>query len=331
MDAEAGGGGRRAPRFEGEDTTPTTKLELRGWYTYGVAAEVFAVCGVGSFLPLTLEQLAREHGVLYSDRSLSCVEPRPSVNNATVATSAAVNGTVRAAKYLARAIEDVDPDRCVVHVFGKELNTASFAMFTFSAAVFFQALTLVSSSSLADHGNNRKRLLAAFGYCGAISSMLFLFLPASGFVIAPILVIMGVVCLGCSFVVLNSFLPLLVANHPENVQSGPGFTHSRSDSELELDARFGGSGCHDDLSSSRMHEAKSNKSSAPDQLSTEISSKGTGLGYVAAVFMQIVSILVLVLLSKTAVAKAAKSLPMRIVLFNVGVWWAAGTHLAIVT
>lgn len=184
MDTETGGGGRRAPRFEGEDTTPTTKLELRGWYTYGVAAEVFAVCGVGalmlsfclyltsnselpidflrncfsdfflgSFLPLTLEQLAREHGVLYSDRSLSCTEPRPSVKNASVAATAAVNGTVSAAKYLARAVEDVDPDRCVVQMFGKEVNTASFAMFTFSAAVFFQALTLVSSSSLADHGS----------------------------------------------------------------------------------------------------------------------------------------------------------------------------------
>ncbi|KAI5298598.1 hypothetical protein KEM55_003204 [Ascosphaera atra] len=42
MDAETGGGGTRNPRFEGEDTTPTTKRELRGWYAYGIAAEVFA-------------------------------------------------------------------------------------------------------------------------------------------------------------------------------------------------------------------------------------------------------------------------------------------------
>ena len=30
-----------------EDSTSTTERELRGWFSYGLAAEVFAVCGVG--------------------------------------------------------------------------------------------------------------------------------------------------------------------------------------------------------------------------------------------------------------------------------------------
>lgn len=38
---------QRKPRYDGEDTSPTTQKELLGWYSYGVAAEVFAVCGVG--------------------------------------------------------------------------------------------------------------------------------------------------------------------------------------------------------------------------------------------------------------------------------------------
>lgn len=38
---------RMVPRYEGEDTSPTTHRELLGWYSYGLAAEVFAVCGVG--------------------------------------------------------------------------------------------------------------------------------------------------------------------------------------------------------------------------------------------------------------------------------------------
>jgi hypothetical protein len=38
---------QRKPRYDGEDTNPTTQRELLGWYSYGVAAEVFAVCGVG--------------------------------------------------------------------------------------------------------------------------------------------------------------------------------------------------------------------------------------------------------------------------------------------
>ena len=40
--------GRRGPRYEGEDLSPTTNLELRGFYASGLAAEVFAVCGIGT-------------------------------------------------------------------------------------------------------------------------------------------------------------------------------------------------------------------------------------------------------------------------------------------
>lgn len=39
---------QRPPRYAGEDTTPTSRREILGWYSYGIAAEVFAVCGVGS-------------------------------------------------------------------------------------------------------------------------------------------------------------------------------------------------------------------------------------------------------------------------------------------
>lgn len=39
--------GQRPAKYPGEDTTPTSKREIWGWYAYGIAAEVFAVCGVG--------------------------------------------------------------------------------------------------------------------------------------------------------------------------------------------------------------------------------------------------------------------------------------------
>jgi UMF1 family MFS transporter len=49
---------------------------------------------------------------------------------------------------------DGDPtaDACVVKLFGGRINTSSFAMYSFSIAVFFQAITLVSISAIADHG-----------------------------------------------------------------------------------------------------------------------------------------------------------------------------------
>jgi len=130
----------RAKRYEAEDTTPTTEKELRGWYSYGIAAEVFAVCGVGSFLPVTLEQLARETGVLRSDRVTPCV---------TYSSSAA-------SRLLGRAADHQGNDQCLIHIFGSDVSTGSFAMYTFSIGVFVQALVLVSFSAFADHGRKSR-------------------------------------------------------------------------------------------------------------------------------------------------------------------------------
>jgi UMF1 family MFS transporter len=38
----------RQARYEGEDSSATTAQELRGWYAYTIAAEVFAVVAVGT-------------------------------------------------------------------------------------------------------------------------------------------------------------------------------------------------------------------------------------------------------------------------------------------
>ena len=35
-------------QYYGEDTRLTSKKELSGWYSYGFAAEVYVVCGVGT-------------------------------------------------------------------------------------------------------------------------------------------------------------------------------------------------------------------------------------------------------------------------------------------
>lgn len=39
---------KEPPRYFGEDTRLTSKKELSGWYSYGFAAEVFVVCGIGT-------------------------------------------------------------------------------------------------------------------------------------------------------------------------------------------------------------------------------------------------------------------------------------------
>jgi len=240
----------------------------------------------------------------------------------------------------------------MVTLLGKTMSTSSFAMYTFSAAVLVQALTLVSFSSFADHGKStspsvlcaltnpstqinvkdvwyvsddveanevkgpyRKKMLMTFAYTGSLASCLFIFISPALYFLAPILVIVGVTSLGCSFVLLNAFLPLLVANHPDNSTTTKSLsTDSSSDFELEtLNPENGG---------------PRTKRSDPDRLardlerSAQISSKGVGYGYIAAVLVQVLSIMILWLFSKTAVQKAYPSLSIRVILLLVGIWWA---------
>ncbi|KAF2686836.1 autophagy-related protein-like protein 22 [Lentithecium fluviatile CBS 122367] len=272
-------------RYENEDTSPTTKRELRGWYSYAIAAEVFAVVG-----------LPRERGVLFSDRSKPCIAPPES------------DGEKRL-----RLRDGGGEEQCIVSFLGAEVTTASFAMYTTSAAVLTQAVTLVCFSSFADHGPYRKRMLLTFAYTGALISALFIFITPSVYYLAPLLVIVGVTCMGCSFSLLNAFLPLLISNYPDTSESG--------DNDLspayELEAL--------------NPETTSIRRSSPENLSrdlersTKISSKGIGLGYASAVSFQVFSILLLTLFDKLSPTTNNPSLPIRVILFIVGLWWATLT------
>ncbi|CZS97286.1 related to Autophagy-related protein 22-1 [Rhynchosporium agropyri] len=257
--------------------------ELKGFYAYGLAAEVFAVCGVGSFLPVALEQLARENGVLWSDNTIPCVSESERKETATIL-----------AGLLSRAAgSDTDSDtnhQCVVPDLGN-MTTSSFALYTFSIAVFVQALALVSFSVVADHGRYRKKFLIGFGVIEGISSALFIFVVPRMFLVGPILAVVGVTCLGSSFVILNSFLPLLVTNHPQAQDGSEPCTNSSlatarspnfDESELSV---------NDDATCNITRGGGDVPDPPALALSTKISSKGVGIGYMAAVFVQILSIL----------------------------------------
>ena len=179
------------PSYPGEDTRRMSRQELLGFYTYSFAAEVFVVCGLGAFIPITLEDLARASAtaVLASDHSNPCK----------------AQGIELA--------EDGQPHRgsqCVFKIFGTEMNTASFAMYTFSVSVLLQALLVVTMSGAADHGRYRKKLLLTFAIIGSIATMLFLPITPAVYLFGSLWAIVGNVCFGASFVLLNSFLPLLV-------------------------------------------------------------------------------------------------------------------------
>ncbi|KAF7515301.1 hypothetical protein G7054_g14643 [Neopestalotiopsis clavispora] len=299
--------GRSSGAYPGEDTRPTSRKELNGFYVYGFAAEVYVICAISSFIPILLESLARENGVLLSDRQTPCGD------------SSAKKGKA-------------GDGQCIVEILGIEINTASFAMYTFSISVLLQAILVVSISCAADHGNYRKRLLLTFGWTGGICVMLYIFISKQVYVLGALLAIISNTSFGASFVLLNSFLPLLVRHHPR-VQYAEGILHDETGSESHHEDHSVDEGrpldhgdsvqLPTDDNSSEFHQltrtsTKSELTSLELQLSTEISSKGIGIGYGAALFVQCVAIMILI-------AMKSSTWSQRVVLLFVGAWWTLFT------
>ncbi|KAK4192767.1 putative autophagy-related protein 22 [Podospora australis] len=293
----------RPPRYPGEDTRPTSQKELAGWFAYAFAAEVYVICGIASFIPILLESLARENGVLLSDRTTPCG--------------------------LSNDKSSEEGGQCIVYVLGMEINTASFAMYTFSISVLLQALLVVSISCAADHGNYRKKLLLSFGWIGSGSVMLYIFVSKSTYLFGALLAIISNTSLGASFVLLNSFLPLLVRHHPDLSHSN---ARALDDDEDDLeDSTLNGSGAEqpmldstaallprEDGASITKIRTRAELTSNELNLSSHISARGIGIGYLAALFLQCVAIFILIQMKNTTWSQ-------RIVLFVIGAWWAIFT------
>jgi MFS transporter, UMF1 family len=162
-----------------------------------------------------------------------------------------------------------------------------------------------------------------------MTSMLFLMVVPGMHLLASFLVIVGVTCLGSSFVILNSFLPLLVANHPlaQEYNSPPGQDPAHIPMEsmppAHMDSALEDHDDDDQPSEYPKSKAASKAGSLELQLSTKISSKGVGIGYLAAVFVQCLSILLLYSTKRLSSDSSSQTLPLRLVLLLVGLWWFA--------
>lgn len=272
----------------------------------------------GSFIPITLEQLARESGVLASDKITPCQADLQSL-----AASSTSNNVTQDQSRAASA------NQCIVFLLGTEINTASFAMYTFSMSVLLQSLLIISMSGAADHGRFRKTLLLSFALIGSTATMLFLPITTKVYVLGALLAITANMCFGASFVLLNSFLPLIVRYHPslqlvsleESLEDSLGASTSRvsrasidieeeeietTDSEVALLPSAG--------PASAPSDPTKNKFSPELLLSTRISSNGMGIGYIAAVIVQIITVILVKL-------TGGSTFSLRLALFLVGAWW----------
>lgn len=299
----------------------TSKKEVRGFYMYGWAAEacsrnrnfviiltnsqVFVVCGMASFIPITLEQLARERGWIEGDKLQSCKAGLevPEIPHQTPTPIARPPHEVR---------------QCMVDILGFEINTASFAMYTFSISVLVQALLIISISAAADHGKFRRKLLVIFAFTGSIATMLFLPVVPEYLGWGAVLAIIANTAFGASFVLLNSFLPLLVRHHP-SVQIVDDET---SDEEGAYEVEDGH--IYPTETSSLLNRTQPVlkpyyppppvTTSLELHISTKISSYGMGIGYIAALIVQAASII-------TVRGMKSSLLSLRVALFMIGAWW----------
>ncbi|WVF65441.1 hypothetical protein IAT40_000169 [Kwoniella sp. CBS 6097] len=169
---------------------------VRAWYSYAFAAEVYSACGLAIFLPITLEQLAREVGYYAPE----LIEP------CAINSDSASEGVERV---------------CKAHIMGVWVDTASFSMYTKSIAVAIQAICIISVGPLADSPYWRKRLLLTFAYGGSLSALIFLLFPSTPSsllpVLAALLFIVGNTAYATSVVCNNAFLSSL-AKEDEDVQ-----------------------------------------------------------------------------------------------------------------
>ncbi|KAI1093492.1 autophagy-related protein 22-like protein [Rostrohypoxylon terebratum] len=213
-------------------------------------------------------------------------------------------------------------------------------MYTFSISVLLQALLVVSISCAADHGNYRKRLLLMFAWIGSFCVMFYIFISKEIYILGALLAIISNTSFGASFVLLNSFLPLLVRHHPkvqeqvngipddlDLLPSDPAIEHrsfstsptlaedALNDSTTALLSRNDADSEIHDLRPVPTHEELT---SIELQLSTQISAQGIGIGYGAALFAQCASILILV-------GMGSSTWSQRVVLFFIGAWWAVFT------
>lgn len=217
----------------------------------------------------------------------------------------------------------------MVHILGLEINTASFAMYTFSISVLVQALLIISMSGAADHGRSRKTFLIALAITGAVSTMLFLPVVPKVYLLGALLAIVSNTCFGASFVLLNSFLPLLVRYHPSVQYARPHSTPPIQDSghfdedRTSSEDGVGGSDASSVLLASQHTDHTANPKPPPVmstelKLSTKISANGIGIGYIAGLFVQSVAIL-------AVVGTGSTTFSLRLALFIVGSWWLVFT------
>ncbi|KIJ62467.1 hypothetical protein HYDPIDRAFT_64175, partial [Hydnomerulius pinastri MD-312] len=285
----------------------TYKHRLLGWLSYAFASEVFVVVSLTLFLPICLEQFARDNGFLQPDH----IKPCSAMGDEDVASSGG---------------------RCAVKIGWLWIDTASFSLYVYSISVALQALTVISMGSVADRRETRKPLLLTFAFMGASAAMLFLLLSSSSplWILSAVFAICANVGFGASTVAMNAYLPSLASDSPEVLQARielddvPRSSDEPITPSLDLDTEQALISARESASApllgipamSSQTTAQKAYNAALSRATSRISSQGIASGYGAGIIL-----LLLALIPVTKLHGSTFSLRLAIGLS--GAWWLA--------
>ncbi|CAG8463973.1 3399_t:CDS:2 [Funneliformis caledonium] len=163
-----------------EDKQPVTSKELKGWYLHNFACGAYDVA-IAGFL---LEKLASKSGY-----ELDHVTPCDTL---------------------------VPNHKCVIKIAGVYIDTDSFSFYVVSLSVLLQSLLLISCTSLADHGANRKKFLLFFSTVGAVATICYaLVFKPEWYLFAGIITIVSNCCFGAAYVFHLAHIPIFSRIYPE--------------------------------------------------------------------------------------------------------------------
>ncbi|KIO32368.1 hypothetical protein M407DRAFT_108487 [Tulasnella calospora MUT 4182] len=263
-----------------------------GWLSYAFASEVFAVCSLTLFLPICLEQFARDNGYLLPDKRTPCSEAIPMAVDA--------------------GSEPGPEARCVVKIGWLWVDSASFSLYVYSASVAIQALTVISMGGVADHPPHRKLVLLGFAALGSFSATLFLPLSSTSplWAASALLAIFANVSFGASIVALNAYLPSLARSAPEVVAAKMEAEHLGSESHNQADGATVGA--------EEAKEAVEKYHNLLSRTTSRISSQGIAIGYAAGIALLLLALVPVTLLH-------GSTFSLRLAIGMSGIWWAVFT------
>ncbi|KZV83756.1 MFS general substrate transporter [Exidia glandulosa HHB12029] len=293
----------------------------RGWLAYAFASEAFVIVSLTLFLPVALEQYARDNGRATPELVKPCTA------------------------------SDVPSDAgCKVNLGGGWINTTSFSLYVNASSVALQTLVVISMGAIADRPYYRKRLLLGFAWLGALCTIIFFALPSSSkaWPLAIPLAILSNVGYGASFVSLNAYLPGIAARDPAVLAAStndpaivedlvPGDIHAPSVPDEEKTVGVAPTVASEKSTNEKDESGAAaatvapvlDTSVAPPSYSAALSramartsAHGIATGYGAGIALLIISLIPVIILSGSTLA-------LRIAIGMSGIWWAAGTVLTL--